>query len=57
MDEDLENTKRVPPDEGFGQFSLLLRLSKKHSMRRTRAALKRLFGQKDDGKRQGRDTA
>ena len=55
MDEDL--TKRVPPGEGFGRFSLLLELSEKHGMGRTRDALERLFGGKSAGKGQSRDTA
>jgi hypothetical protein len=57
MDEDLENTGRVPPGEGFGQFSLLLRLSERHNMGRTRDALERLFAGKSGGKGQGRDAA
>ena len=57
MDEDLENTGRVPPGESFGQFGLLLGLAEKHNMGRTRDALERLFGRKSVGKGQGRDAA
>ena len=57
MDEDLENPGRVPPGEGFERFSLLLGLSRRYGMGRTRDALERLFGQKSGGKGQGRDAA
>ena len=57
MDEDLETPGRVPPGEGFGQFSLLLRLSERHNMGRTRDALERLFVGRSVGKGQGRDAA